>query len=497
MRLILKEAIQMRDVDLKTTIQPVVLGAGPAGLTAAYTLAKNGIPSTVLEKSHLVGGHSRTEEYRGYRFDIGGHRFFTKIEVVNQIWHEVLGEEFIKTKRLSRIFYNDTFFDYPLRIFNVLKGLGPISSFLILYSYLYTQVRPYSKEENFEEWVSNRFGRRLFRTFFKTYTEKVWGIPCTEIRAEWAAQRITNLTFTVALKNAIFKKRNGKTVKTLIEEFDYPRLGPGMMWEAMRDKLLAQGSTVRLNAEVVRLERTGGRIDRVIVRHNGQEEAVSGTHFISSIPIKELILRMDPLPPPDIVSAINKFKYRDFLTVGLIVNRDHLFPDNWVYVHSPKVQVGRIQNFKNWSPAMVPEPGKTCVGMEYFCNVGDRLWTTPDAELVELAKRELVAIGLADAADLEDGAVVRESHAYPVYDTDYHESRDAVQQYVSSLENLQTVGRNGLHRYDNQDHAMLSAILAVENILGANHNLWSINTEKEYHEVVIQSEEQVSVGAAT
>jgi len=448
----------------------------------------------VLEKTSMVGGHARTEEYKGYRFDIGGHRFFTKIEEVNEIWHEVLGDEFVRVPRLSRIYYSDTFFDYPLRIFNVLKGLGPVNSFLILLSYLYAQVRPYPQEENFEEWVSNRFGRRLFRIFFKTYTEKVWGIPCTEIRAEWAAQRITNLTFAVALKNAIFKPKE-KIAKTLIEEFDYPQLGPGMMWERMRDKVEAQGAPVELNAEVIRLERSDRRVDQVIVRCNGREEAISGTHFISSIPIKELILRMDPPPPPPILAAIQKFKYRDFLTVVLIVNQERLFPDNWIYVHSPKVKVGRVQNFKNWSKAMVPDLRKTSVGMEYFCNVGDELWTMADEDLVELARQELGAIGLTNTSDIEDGVVIREPYAYPVYDADYYDSRDAVQGYLKSFENLQSVGRNGLHRYDNQDHAMISAILAVRNILGENHDVWSINTEKQYHEVVLSSEAQVSAGA--
>ena len=474
----------------------VILGAGPAGLTAAYELGKQGIRSLVLEKSHMVGGHARTESYKGYRFDIGGHRFFTKIETVNEIWREVLGDEFLTVSRLSRIYYNDTFFDYPLRLMNVIKGLGVVNSALILFSYVYARIHPYPKEENFEEWVSNRFGRRLFRIFFKTYTEKVWGMPCTAIRAEWVAQRISNLTFLVALKNAIFKPKE-TTAKTLIEEFQYPRLGPGMMWEAMRDRVEAQGSAVRLDSDVVRIERSDNRIDRVVVRRgDGEEEAVEGAHFVSSMPVKELILRMDPPPPPEILEAINKFQYRDFLTVTLIVNKKDLFPDNWIYVHSSKVQVGRIQNFKNWSPDMVPDLNRTSVGMEYFCNVGDELWTKADQDLIAQAKRELETIGLADAADIEDGVVLRQSHAYPVYDADYQESRDIVRTYVDSLENLQSVGRNGLHRYDNQDHAMMSAIFAVKNILGETHDLWTVNTEKEYHEVVTESDTKVPAGVA-
>jgi protoporphyrinogen oxidase len=470
----------------------VVFGGGPAGLTAAYQLGKQRVPSIVLEKSGMLGGHARTESYNGYRFDIGGHRFFTKIELVNQLWREVLGDEFRKTRRLSRIYYNDKFFDYPLKLFNVLQGLGLATSAMMLFSYLYARIHPYPQEDNLEEWVSNRFGRRLFKTFFKTYTEKVWGIPCTEIRAEWAAQRITKLTFLVALKNAVFKPKVA-TAKTLIEEFEYPRLGPGMMWETMRDKVEYQGSAVRFNAEVVRIERSGNRIVRAIIRGaDGEEEAIYGSHFLSSIPIKELVLHLDPPPPDYVLEAINKFKYRDFLTVTLIVNKEHLFPDNWIYIHSPKVQVGRIQNFKNWSRDMVPDLSKTSVGMEYFCNVGDALWSKDDQALIEQAKQELEVIGLADPADIDDGIVIRQPHAYPVYDSDYHEARDIVRTYIDSLENLQSIGRNGLHRYDNQDHAMLSAILAVKNIMGESHDLWTVNTEKEYHEVVVEEKSQVA-----
>ncbi len=480
----------------KFTPEVAIFGAGPAGLTAAYQLGKYGVDSLVLEKSDMFGGHARTESYKGYRFDIGGHRFFTKIEQVNEIWREVLGDEFITSSRLSRIFYNDKFFDYPLKLGNVVKGLGVMNSALILFSYLYARIRPYPREDNLEEWVSNRFGRRLFRMFFKTYTEKVWGIPCTEIRAEWAAQRITNLTFMVALKNAIFKPKGEVEAKTLIEEFEYPRFGPGQMWETMAKQVEDMGSKVQMESEVLRVERTGNRIDRVIIRRNGVEETIEANRFMSTIPIKELILNMVPPPPPEIMEAINKFKYRDFLTVTLIVDKKDLFPDNWVYIHSSKVQVGRIQNFKNWSMDMVPDPEKTSVGMEYFCSVGDDLWMKDDKELIEQARQELATIGLADVKDIHDGIVIKQPHAYPVYDAEYQEARDIVRGYVDSLENLHSIGRNGLHRYDNQDHAMLSAILAVENIVkDSGHDLWTVNTEKEYHEVVIEEKEEAKVAA--
>lgn len=460
----------------------VVLGAGPAGLTAAYELGKHNVPSLVFEQSSQVGGLARTESYKGYRFDIGGHRFFTKVDEVNTIWHDVLGDEFLTRGRLSRIFYDNKYFDYPLQIKNVVLGLGLINSFLILSSYIYARIRPYPQEVNLEEWVSNRFGRRLFRIFFKTYTEKVWGIPCNEIQAEWAVQRIANLTFFTALKNAIFKPKE-PDVKSLIEEFEYPRLGPGMMWNAMQRKVQKQGSTVNLDSEIIRLKRSGVRINAVVVKTNdGQENVVPVEEILSSIPLKDLISRIDPPPPPEVLAASEKLKYRDFLTITLIVNEANVFPDNWIYIHSPKVKVGRIQNFKNWSPNMVADPSKTCLGLEYFVNVGDDMWSRTDENLVALAKKELQSIGLADAKDIEDGMVIRQSHAYPVYDSAYTRAKETLKSYVDSLENLQCIGRNGLHRYDNQDHAMLSAIFAVDNIFGATHNLWSINTEGEYHE---------------
>ena len=382
-----------------------------------------------------------------------------------------------------------------MKLVNVLKGLGLVNSGLMLLSYLYARVNPYPQEENFEEWVSNRFGRRLFKTFFKTYTEKVWGIPCTEIRAEWAAQRISNLTFLVALKSAMFRPKVAEA-KSLIEEFEYPRLGPGMMWEVMRDHVEQQGSTVRLNSGVVRVERDGNRVERVIVRNeDGEEEALTGSHYVSSISIKDLILNMVPPPPDHVLEAINKFRYRDFLTVTLIVDQEHLFPDNWIYIHSSKVQVGRIQNFKNWSPDMVPDLTKTSVGMEYFCNVGDDLWNKDDKDLIEQARQELGIVGLADPKDIDDGIVIRQPHAYPVYDSDYHAARDVVRSFIDSFENLQTIGRIGLHRYDNQDHAMLSAILAVKNIMGESHDVWTVNTEQEYHEAHSENKTEVAASA--
>lgn len=457
----------------------VVIGAGPAGLTAAYELVKQGLKPIVLEKADKVGGISRTETYKGYRFDIGGHRFFTKVSEVQQLWYEVLGKEFIKVPRLSRIYYRGRFFQYPLSVFDTLMKLGMWESFLILLSYLKIKWKPLPVENNFEEWVTNRFGTRLFKTFFKTYTEKVWGIPCNQIQAEWAAQRIKGLSVKTALINALFGSNN---TKTLIKEFDYPLLGPGMMWERFAEKVEEAGGKVNLDTKVLTVERQGNRITKVVAEHGENLLQLTGEHFISSMPVTALVQRMDPPPPEEVLEAARQLKYRDFLIVALVVDNPDLFPDNWIYIHSPEVKVGRIQNFKNWSPAMVPDASKTCLGMEYFCNAGDGLWQMPDEQLIELAQSELQTLGLAAGCKFEDGVVIRQPKAYPVYDRDYRQHLEVIQKFLSTIENLQTTGRNGMHRYNNQDHSMLTGLLAAKNILGEKHDLWEVNTERSYHE---------------
>jgi protoporphyrinogen oxidase len=464
----------------------VVIGGGPAGLTAAYELAKMQIPAVVLEKSHLVGGLSRTEYYKGYRFDMGGHRFYTKSRDVKKLWDEVLAKEFLVRPRLSRIYYNNRFFYYPLKPFNVLGNLGLLESLRIMLSYLRWQLFPHRREETFEQWVTNRFGRRLFEVFFKTYTEKVWGIPCSELKAEWAAQRIKDLSLKTALLHMLVKPQT--TIKTLIEEFHYPRLGPGMMWTAFKEEIERRGGVVQLNADVVRINRDGDSISSVLYSHNGVTEEIRGDHFISSMPVTEFIKKLEP-PAPIALQAAHQLHYRDFLTVCLIVNQADLFPDNWIYIHDSSVKVGRIQNFKNWSPDMVPDPSKTSLGLEYFCTEGDDLWNTPDAELIELGKREAVRVGLARFDDIEDGCVFRVPKAYPIYDADYRDHLTCVRSFVDSLTNFASIGRNGLHRYNNQDHAMLTGLLAVDNFIkGQNHDLWAVNTDQEYHEEIREEE---------
>ena len=475
----------------------VVIGGGPAGLTAAYQLSKRQISPLVIEKLDKVGGIARTENYKGYHFDMGGHRFYTKSEEVNRFWDEILGDEFLLRPRLSRIFYKGKYFNYPLKPLNALLGLGPFEGFLIGMSYLRWHLFPYKKEETFEQWVTNRFGKRLFETFFKEYTEKVWGISCSELKAEWAAQRIKDLSLKTAVLNMFFKPQ--KTIKTLIEEFNYPRQGPGMLWTAVKDRIETQGGHICLNSNVIGINREGNRITGVVIEQNGTRQTVPGSDFISSMPITQFLQWLTPAPPPHVLEAAHKLSYRDFLTVCLIIDQKELFPDNWIYIHEPDVKVGRIQNFKNWSADMVPDQNKTSLGMEYFCNEGDDFWRMADEDLIELAKKEVAAIGLADYADVEDGAVFRVEKTYPVYDGGYTEYMDCIKAYVSQLENFQTIGRNGLHRYNNQDHAMLTGMYAVRNILdGERNNLWLVNGEQEYLEELdtdnkVKTEEVVEV----
>ena len=460
--------------------QFVVLGAGPAGLSAAFELTRLGQRPLVLEKRDKVGGLARTEQYHGFSFDMGGHRFFSKSPVVNALWREILGQDFLHRPRLSRIFYRHRFFHYPLKLGNALWNLGPLEALLIVLSYARWRLFPYPREDTFEEWVTNRFGRRLFETFFRTYTEKVWGISCRELKAEWAAQRIRNLSLPTALLSMVVKP--GGTVTSLIEAFDYPRRGPGMMWQALQARIEQAGGVIRLNADVQQIFTRGGRISGVLVAANGQETLIEGTDFISSMPLSEFVRKLNAAPP-EVVAAAGQLKYRDFLLVGLIVAEPNLFPDNWIYMHDPSVRVGRIQNFGNWSPDMVPEPGMSSLGLEYFCNEGDALWNTPDAELIELAKRELEQSGLVRQADVVDGCVFRVEKSYPVYDSRYRDCLAQVRAFVDSLPNFQPIGRNGLHRYNNQDHAMLTGLAAARNLaLGERNDLWRINADPEYHE---------------
>ncbi|MBD2578577.1 NAD(P)/FAD-dependent oxidoreductase [Oscillatoria sp. FACHB-1406] len=473
---------------MQTNYRVAIVGAGPAGLTAAYELAKQGIHLLVVERDDKVGGIARTEIYKGYRFDIGGHRFYTKVGEVQQLWLEVLGDEFIQVPRLSRIYYRGKFFDYPLSFANTLSNLGLGTSAAIVLSYIKAKIQAFIKRpepETFEEWVTHCFGRRLYETFFKTYTEKVWGIPCNKISAEWAIQRIKGLSLKQAVINALFGTNN---TKTLIKKFDYPILGPGMMWERFTEAVEKLGGDVWLDTGVIRVKHHQQRIESMEVDRNGEVVEVKAEHFISSMPVTALVRCLDPRPPEPILEAARSLKYRAFIIVALIIDAPNLFPDNWIYIHSPEVTVGRIQNFKNWSPAMVPDPNKTCLGMEYFCDEGDDLWNLSNEKLLELATKEIGILGLAKSAKVEDGTVLRQPKAYPVYDRNYRQHLQVLQDYLAGFDNLQTVGRNGMHRYNNQDHSMLTGLLAAKNIIGEKHDLWQVNVERSYYEDFTQEE---------
>src|SRR5689334_22743930 len=466
--------------------QPIaVLGGGPAGLTAGYLLAKQGRPVIVFEAEDQVGGIAKTEVRDGYRFDLGGHRFFTKSKEVDDLWHEVMKEEFLKRPRQSRIFWNGKFLAYPLEGMDVIKKLGPLELVRSLLSYLWAAMKPKGKEENLEQWVSNRFGKRLYQLFFKSYTEKVWGVPTTELRAEWAAQRIKGLSFFSAAKAAFFGNKDNK-IKSLINEFHYPRFGPGQMWETMADEIIAAGGEVRMNSPVTKLEVRDGRI--VAIEAGG--ERVEPSEVISSLPLRATVGMAGAAAPGDVQAAASGLRYRDFMSISLVIDGEDLFPDNWIYIHDPNVRVGRIQNFRSWSPWMVPDQSKASVGMEYFCFVGDDLWDMDDDALVELGKRELGQLGLADPAKVEKGYVTRVPKAYPMYDADYAERVDAIRDWLGTVGNLIQVGRNGLHRYNNSDHSMLTAMRAVENLLrtDAKHDIWAVNAESVYHEEDVKDE---------
>jgi len=468
-----------------TPDRPVaVLGGSPAGLTAGYLLAKRGVPVIVFEGTDKLGGIARTEIRDGYRFDLGGHRFFTKAPEVNELWDEIMGDEFLKRPRMSRIYWNKKFLDYPLQGMDVIKKLGPVELTRAGFSYLRASLKPKGNEKNLEEWVSNRFGKRLYTLFFKSYTEKVWGVPCTEIQAEWAAQRIKGLSFFSAAKAAFFGNKGNK-IKSLIDEFNYPRYGPGQMWEKMSERIVERGGEVRMNAHVSEIRIEDGRV--VSVTAGGQE--VPCSQVISSLALRNTVGIANPATSEEVQSAAKGLRYRDFLTVGLVIEVDdpqnEPFPDNWIYIHEPDVTAGRIQNFRSWSPWMVPDPevNETCIGLEYFCFEGDELWEMEDDKLVELGKRELAQLGLGDPSRVKQGFAVRVEKAYPMYDPEYDVRVAKIRDWLDTVPNLVQVGRNGLHRYNNSDHSMLTSMRAVENVMdGSGHDIWAVNAESAYHE---------------
>lgn len=474
-------------------VDVAIVGAGPAGLTAGYLLTKAGKTVAIIEKDRTyVGGISRTVEHEGYRFDIGGHRFFSKSQAVVDLWNEILPDDFIQRPRMSRIYYEGKFYSYPLRAFEALWNLGIWRSAMCMASYAKAKVFPTREVRSFEDWTSNQFGKKLYSIFFKTYTEKVWGMPCNEMSADWAAQRIKGLSLWGAvvdgLKRSLGLNRrpnDGQAVKTLLETFRYPRLGPGMMWDAARDRIEATGrGRIVMGHELKQLSANAdGGWRMVATGADGTETVIRADHAISSAPMRQLAARLHPLPETALEAS--RLKYRDFLTVALMVEGEDLFPDNWIYIHDSKVQVGRVQNFRSWSPEMVPDARMACVGLEYFCFEGDGLWAMADEDLVALATEEMRILGLLDPAKVKGGAVVRQEKAYPVYDEDYAANVAAMRAELEARHpTLHLVGRNGMHRYNNQDHAMMTAMLTVENILAGRrvYDTWCVNEDAEYHE---------------
>ncbi len=477
---------------MSTPLTVAIIGAGPAGLTAAYLLARRGISVTVIESDpQYVGGISRTAQYKGFHFDIGGHRFFSKSKQVEDFWTEILPEDMLVRPRSSRIYYNGEFYSYPLKPFEALMKLGLLESALCAMSYVKARLAPQAHPTCFEDWVTNQFGARLFRTFFKTYTEKVWGMSCKEISADWAAQRIKGLSLGAAIRNGFTRKLSSggdqEVIKTLITSFRYPRKGPGMMWEACARKVREMGGTVLLGQEVDACD-LDLQCKRWTVHYrseDGTHGAITADHVISSAPMQRLAQSLSPPVSTEALVAARALRYRDFVTVMLILKDKHIFSDNWVYIHDPGVRVGRIQNYKSWSPEMVPDQDYACYGLEYFCFEGDGLWDSSDPALIALASRELAQIGLAESGDVLDGCVVRQRKAYPVYDDQYAQNVAVIRQEIEQhYPGLHLVGRNGMHKYNNQDHAMMTAMLTVENIVAGErlYDVWQVNQDAEYHE---------------
>ncbi len=468
----------------------VVIGAGPAGLTAAYELAKAGRTCDIVEATDVVGGISQTATREGWRFDIGGHRFFTKVKPVEALWHEILeDDEFLTRPRMSRIYYQGKYYDYPIRPMNALRNLGFIEAVRCVVSYLWAKVRPPKDQSTLEGYVVADYGRRLYDHFFKTYNEKVWGVSPSELSADFGAQRIKGMSLFQAvwepIRSKLFGRRDGsKQVTSLIEEFQYPKYGPGMMWERCAEIVDEKGSPVHFNQQVTSVRRDdSGATAVVAVDPDGNETVHPAAEVISSMPFATLVKVLDPPPPAEVIEAAEGLGFRDFLTVALVVPEKDGFPDNWIYIHSPDVEVGRIQNFGQWSPYMVKD-GRACLGLEYFVFEGDGMWTKDDTDLIELAKKELGLLGLTDPATVEAGYVVRMPKAYPVYDEGYQAKVKVLREWLTTeVPDVHPIGRNGMHKYNNQDHSMLTAMLTVSNITeGTDHDIWSVNVEADYHE---------------
>lgn len=516
----------------------IIIGAGPAGLTAAYELLhKTDIKPVIIEKTGDTGGLSKTVNYKGNRIDIGGHRFFSKSDRVMDWWLTILALEkktgndltiqyhnqvkkidtgkyqsggtadpekvMLVRKRVSRIYYLKKFFSYPVTLsWDTINKLGFGKIFRIFFSYLHTKLFPRKEEKNLEDFLINRFGKNLYLTFFKDYTEKVWGVPCNQIPAEWGAQRIKELSVTKAVLHALKKKFNFSkkqtlaqkdTATTLIQHFLYPKYGPGQLWEEVARIICEKGGEIHYNMDVTRFHTESNRILSIeaIDTKNNIPRSYPGDYFFSTMPVRDLVAGIDKNVPPAVAEIARGLQYRDFITVGLLVNKlspritgpgNRLIEDNWIYIQEKDVKVGRLQVFNNWSPYMVKDPGTVWLGLEYFCNKEDAFWKLEDAELIKTATAELVKIEIINKEDVLDATVIRMEKTYPAYFGAYNQFT-VVRKYLDQFANLFLVGRNGMHKYNNADHSMLTAMAAVENIINnrsSKDNIWEINTEQDY-----------------
>ena len=463
----------------------VIVGGGPSGLAAAHEAVGHGAKVSVLERLGVVGGLSRTTAVEGNRFDVGPHRFFTKNQEVHRLFVETVAEDLLNVSRLTRIFYNNTYLNYPLTPLNALFGVGPMSSLSILSSYTVARARRALCDppvQNFEDWVVDRFGRRLFETFFKTYTEKVWGIPCTRIGADWAGQRIKGLSLTTAVINALFKPKK-KIIKTLVDKFIYPRRGAGQLYEKVAANVMRTGSRVITGARVTRIHRDNLHVTAVEVEDtSGQRYAVEGRQFLVSAPLTEMIEMICPEAPSEVLAACRALRYRNHVGVNLVVE-GRPFPDNWIYVHSKEVGMARIANYANFSSEMAARPGLNPLTVEYFCFPDNDLWDAPEQALVEGAKRELSQMKILQPDQVISGFVVRSDKAYPVIEIGYEDHIATIKRWLDQFRNLLPIGRSGMFKYNNQDHAMATGLLAARTALGvAKYDPWMVNIDAEYNE---------------
>ena len=465
------------------SIECCIMGAGPAGLAAAIELVKSGKTDLmIIDRNSIAGGLSRTEVRDNYRFDVGPHRFFTPNEEINALWHNTLGKDFIPVNRLTRIYYRNKFFNYPIKAGDVLGKLPVTELAHAIFSFGVAKMKSNSNEQTFEDWVSNRFGRKLFNTFFKTYTEKVWGIPCNEIGAEWASQRIKGLDSIQVIKNSFQSSSNNKP-KTLVDQFDYPVLGAGQMYETWLEQAVEKGAKASLSTSIKKINVQDNAIKSIeCVDENGEEMIIRAQQFISSIPLTHFFYLQDNVAD-NIKKSVDALYYREHITVDLLLDGEEYFPDQWIYIHAPDVKMARIANYNNFSKAMVNNEKKTGLSIEYFVFQTDELWKMSDKDIIDLAVDELVRMKLASKEKVLQAWVVRETESYPTYYLGFKEHYELLKNTMDSITNVLPVGRGGMYKYNNQDHSIISGLLAARNyVQNRNFNLWDINIDAEYHE---------------